>query len=222
MTVRGHLFNLFVTQESAKESAKDIWCILEPHYGGDDSGRKKYNVGKWLQFQMTDDKPVVEQINKYENLVANVLSEGMKMCEILQANVLMEKFPPSCSDYQNHLKHKKKDLKLQDLISHIRTEEANKLKDKLASKNVNSVNANLVESSSVNRDKPKHDKRQNGRTSEKVQFKAHVGKIKKDKFISNVCEKEEHKSYHAIKGRGDQTTKNQHLKPTLLNKMMKS
>ncbi|KAA0052337.1 ty1-copia retrotransposon protein [Cucumis melo var. makuwa] len=67
---------------------------------------------------MTDDKPVVEKIYEYENLVANVLSEGMKMCEILQANVLLEKFPPSWNDYHNHLKHKKKDLKLQELIRH--------------------------------------------------------------------------------------------------------
>ncbi|KAA0065949.1 ty1-copia retrotransposon protein [Cucumis melo var. makuwa] len=32
-----------------------------------------------LIFQMTDDKPVVEQIHEYENLVANVLSEGMNV-----------------------------------------------------------------------------------------------------------------------------------------------
>ncbi|KAA0056743.1 ty1-copia retrotransposon protein [Cucumis melo var. makuwa] len=103
---------------------------LESRYGGDDAGRKKYVVGKWLQFQMTDDKSIVEQIHEYENLVANVLSEGMKMCEILQANVLLKKSPPSWNDYRNHLKHKKKDLKLQELISHICTEEANRLKDK--------------------------------------------------------------------------------------------
>ncbi|KAA0032222.1 ty1-copia retrotransposon protein [Cucumis melo var. makuwa] len=63
--------------------AKDIWSTLESRYGGDDVGRKKYVVGKLLQFQMIDDKLVVEQIHEYENLVANVLSEGMKMCEIL-------------------------------------------------------------------------------------------------------------------------------------------
>ncbi|TYK30642.1 ty1-copia retrotransposon protein [Cucumis melo var. makuwa] len=108
---------------------QDIWSTLESRYG-DDAGRKKYVVGKWLQFRMTDDKPVVEQIHEYENLVANVLSEGMKMCKILQANVLLEKFPLSWNDYRNHLKHKKKDLKLQELISHMRTEETNRLKDK--------------------------------------------------------------------------------------------
>ncbi|KAA0038001.1 ty1-copia retrotransposon protein [Cucumis melo var. makuwa] len=57
--------------------------------------------------QMTDDKPIVEQIHEYENLVANVLSEGMKMCEILQANVLLKKFPPPWNDYQIEPSRKK-------------------------------------------------------------------------------------------------------------------
>ncbi|KAL0461372.1 UNVERIFIED_CONTAM: hypothetical protein Slati_0024800 [Sesamum latifolium] len=98
-TVRGHLlnhmnnslFDLFVNYRSAK----DIWTTLETRYGGEDAGRKKYVVGKWLQFQMVDEKPIMDQIHEYENLVADVLSEGMKMCEILQANVLLEKFPPT-------------------------------------------------------------------------------------------------------------------------------
>ena len=102
---------------------------------------------------MTDDKPIMEHTHEYENMMANVLLKGMKMCEILQANVLLEKFPPSWSHCWNHLKHRKKDLKLQDLISQMRTEEANRLKDQLASKNVNSVNANSIESSSVNKDR---------------------------------------------------------------------
>jgi len=54
----------------------------------------------------------MEQLHTYENLCAEVLNKGMMMCEILQANVLIEKFLPSWSDYRNHLKHKKKDLTL--------------------------------------------------------------------------------------------------------------
>ncbi|KAA0048131.1 ty1-copia retrotransposon protein [Cucumis melo var. makuwa] len=133
------------------------------------------------------DKPIVEQIHDYENLVANVLSEGMKMCEILQANVLLEKFPPSWNDYLNHLKHNKKDLKLQELISHMCIEEANRLKYKLASKNLNSVNANLVESSVVNRDWAKQEKGHRGKNLEKRQFKAPERRIKKKKLVCYVC-----------------------------------
>jgi len=74
------LFDLFVNFKSAKI----IRTKLEATYSSDDAGKRKYVVGKWVQFQIV-----------YENLCAEVLSEGMKMCEILQANVLIEKFSPS-------------------------------------------------------------------------------------------------------------------------------
>ncbi|XP_070014738.1 uncharacterized protein [Nicotiana sylvestris] len=131
--VRGHLlnhitnplFDLFINYKSAKV----VWDNLEKKYGADDVGKKKYVFGKWIKFQMVDDKPIMEQVHEYENLTADSLNEGMEMCEILQANVLLEKFPSSWSDYRNQLKQKKKNLTLQELISHMRTEEANRLKD---------------------------------------------------------------------------------------------
>nr|XP_033508327.1 uncharacterized protein LOC117273298 [Nicotiana tomentosiformis] len=166
-TVRGHmlnhmtnpLFDLFINYKYAKV----IWDNLEKKYGADDVGKKKYMVGKCIMFQMVDDKPIMEQVHEYENLTADVLNEGMEMCEILQANVLLEKFPPFWSDYRNQLKHKKKNLTLQELISHMRTEEENllkdeefeRLKDKMKSLSLslslslNSSKANLVESSST-------------------------------------------------------------------------
>ncbi|XP_074270818.1 uncharacterized protein LOC141594721 [Silene latifolia] len=101
-------------------------------------------------FMMADGKPIMEQVHVYENLCADVVNEGMKLDDIFVANVLLEKFPPSWSDYRNHLKHKKKDLSLQELVGHMRTEEANRLKDKPVTQSVKTsvaaVNANLVES----------------------------------------------------------------------------
>ncbi|XP_060210766.1 uncharacterized protein LOC132637736 [Lycium barbarum] len=124
-TIRGHLlnhmtnplFDLFVTYKSAKE----IWDNLEKKCGADDAGKKKYVVGQWIKFQMVNNMPIMEQVHEYENLTAAVLTECMKMCEVFQANVLLEKFLPSWSDYRNQLKHKKKDLTIQELISHMRT-----------------------------------------------------------------------------------------------------
>ncbi|KAK4392790.1 hypothetical protein Sango_2056800 [Sesamum angolense] len=79
-TVGGHilnhmtnsLFHLFVNQKIAKS----IWDTLESRYEGDDAGKKKYVVGKWLQFQIADGKLIMNQIQEYENLVADVLNEG--------------------------------------------------------------------------------------------------------------------------------------------------
>ncbi|TYK06658.1 ty1-copia retrotransposon protein [Cucumis melo var. makuwa] len=112
------------------------------------------------------------------------------------------KVSPSWNDYRNHLKYKKKDLKLQELISHMHTEEANRLKDKLASQNLNSVNAYLVESSIVNRDRTKQEKGHKGKNSEKRQFKTPGGQIKKKKLVCYVCGKEGHKSYQCNQRKG--------------------
>nr|GEW34376.1 Ty1-copia retrotransposon protein [Tanacetum cinerariifolium] len=93
----------------------------------------------------------------WETLEKNMV-QMMQMCEILQANVLLEKFPPLWNDYRNQLKHKKRDLSLQELISRMRTKEANHLKDKQISNSSSSVKANLVESASTsknNRNKSK-------------------------------------------------------------------
>ncbi|KAL0443926.1 UNVERIFIED_CONTAM: hypothetical protein Slati_2115300 [Sesamum latifolium] len=172
------LFDLFVN----KKSAKEIWKTLETRYGGDDADRKKYVVGKWLQFLMTDDKPILDQVHEYENLVADVLSEGIKMCDTLQANVLLEKFSPSWSEYRNHLKHKKKDLNLQELISHMRTEEANRFKDKeLSNPSSNSFKANLVESSTFNKDRFQNKGKKFQRGVQQNPSKAIMGRSKRTK-----------------------------------------
>ena len=61
---------------------------------------------------------------------------------------------PSWSNYRNQLKHKKKDLTLQELIRHIRMEEANRQKDKVNSLSLNCSKGNLVESTvPTNRDR---------------------------------------------------------------------
>ena len=94
---------------------------------------------------MVDDKPIMDQVHEYENIVADVLAEGMKMCEVLQANVLIEKIPDSWGSYCNHLKHKKKDMTLEELVGHMKIEEANRLEEKPFSNPTDSVKANVVE-----------------------------------------------------------------------------
>ncbi|KAL0366997.1 UNVERIFIED_CONTAM: hypothetical protein Sradi_3589800 [Sesamum radiatum] len=139
--------------------------------------------------QMVDEKLIMDQIHEYENLVADVLSEGMKMCEILQAKVLLEKFPPTWSEYRNHLKYKKRDLTLQELISHMRTEEANRLKDKETSLSSLSVKANLVEST-ASKDRFHQNKgRKFQKNKQQKSFKAPDRKIQKNKPVCYCCGK---------------------------------
>jgi len=59
--------------------AKIIWIKLDAKYGSDDAGKKKYVVDKWQQFQIVDDKPIMEQLHTHENLCTEVLADGMNV-----------------------------------------------------------------------------------------------------------------------------------------------
>ncbi|KAL0301905.1 UNVERIFIED_CONTAM: hypothetical protein Sradi_6467300 [Sesamum radiatum] len=217
--VKGHLLNYMTNTLSDlfvnHKSARTIWNTLESRYGGDDAGRKMYVVGKWLEFQIMDGKSIMDQVHKYENLVANVLSEDMKMCEILQANVLLEKFSPSWNDYKNHLKHKKRNLALQELISHMRIEEANRLKDKKISNSSFSIKANLVEPSETSEDRFQNKGK---KLKKNVQQKLHKGndeKIQKNKCQCYCCGKTGHKAYQCYQQKDQQKTNQKRNPPQL-------
>ncbi|KAL0296088.1 UNVERIFIED_CONTAM: hypothetical protein Sradi_6660900 [Sesamum radiatum] len=130
------------------------------------------------------------------------------MCEILQANVLLEKFPPTWNEYRNHLKHKKRDLTLQESISHMRTEEANRFKDNEISLSSLSTKANLVESSG-SKDRFHQNKGKNfQKNNQHKAFKGHDGKNQKNKQLCYCCGKPGHKAYQCYQ-RKDQRKENQ-------------
>ena len=120
------------------------------------------------------------------------------MCEMLQENVMLEKFPPSWSDYRNQLKHKKKYLTLQELVSHMRTEDANRLKDKQSFVSSISVKANLVEFFGASKDRFKGNGKKfhkYGHQEKANQIKKGDEKIHKKTVACYVCGKPCHKAY---------------------------
>jgi len=77
----------------------------------------------------------------------------------------------------------------------MRTEEANRLKDKMSSLSLNSSKTNLVKSSvSLNRDSFKHKKDQK-QSKHQNKLKRTNSKIHKQKVVCYVCEKPGHKAF---------------------------
>ena len=96
------------------------------------------------------------------------------------------------------MKHKKKYLTLQGLISHMRTEEASRLKDKQSSISSISIKANLVEPVGASKDmyEGKEKKFQkDGHQEKENQIKKGDGKIQKKMVTCYVCGKPGHKAY---------------------------
>jgi len=83
--------------------------------------------------------------------------------------------------------HEKKDWTLEDLISHVKIEEANRLKDKRISHNSGFSRANFVEPRYANFDRFKNKGRRNYKSDYKLQ-----GKVQKYKFMGKCHESGRH------------------------------
>ncbi|XP_010669536.1 uncharacterized protein LOC104886746 [Beta vulgaris subsp. vulgaris] len=148
-TCRGMLlhymtFALYMIYSKSK-NAKDIWDGLNAKYGTDDFGTKKYACSRWLKFSMIDAKPVLDQVHEYEHLSVDIVVEGMAIPDLFQANCLLEKLPSSWENFFHSLKHREKDFTLQELVSHIKIEEHNRIQIKGKLVDHYSSSSNFVE-----------------------------------------------------------------------------
>ena len=88
----------------------------------------------------------MDKVHEYQHIVLEILAKGMKIDEEFQAAAFIEKLPPSWKDYRNYLKHKSRDLSMEDLIVHIQIEESNRMRDITNYTNLEFTSkANLVE-----------------------------------------------------------------------------
>ena len=69
----------------------------------------------------------------------------MMINEAFQVASIIEKLPPSWKDFKNYLKHKRKELSMEDLIVRLRIEEDNIKKDKSVGKSFMEAKAHIME-----------------------------------------------------------------------------
>ncbi|KAH1030552.1 hypothetical protein J1N35_042726 [Gossypium stocksii] len=68
-----------------------------------------------LQIKMFDSKYVINQVEEFQLILHEILVEGMVSCEFFQAATIIENFS-SWNDFKNYLKHKRKEIRVRDLI----------------------------------------------------------------------------------------------------------
>ncbi|KAK4280476.1 hypothetical protein QN277_012099 [Acacia crassicarpa] len=106
---------------------------------------------------MLDSKSMVSQVEELQLVVHEIHADGMSLSESFQVAAFIEKLPPSWKDFKNYLKHKRKEMSLEDLIVQLRIEEDNKISEKKLGSNPIVSKANIVEDGL----KPKKCKRSN-------------------------------------------------------------
>ena len=63
---------------------------------------------------MVDNKTVISQVQLFQLILHEIEAKGMILPE--QVTTIVEKLPPAWRDFKNYMKHKRKELKLEDLI----------------------------------------------------------------------------------------------------------
>ncbi|XP_071719215.1 uncharacterized protein [Rutidosis leptorrhynchoides] len=139
-SLENSLYNVYCTIETAKE----LWESLERKYKTEDAGTKKWVVAKFLDFKMIDSKTIMSQIQELQVIIHDIHAEKMVISQGFQVAAIIEKLPPSWVDFKNYLKHKRKEMTVEDLVVRLRIEEDNKFALKRSITPV-SAKVNIVE-----------------------------------------------------------------------------
>ena len=134
-----------------------MWYAKQPRNFGnhlrkkhktEDAGSKKFVVGKFLDYKMVDSKSVVSQTEDIQKIIDDIHVEGMVINESFQVESFIKKLPSSWKEFKNYLKHKRKEMTLEDLIVRLRIEEDNRKKNEKGLVSSMEAKANVVKRSS--------------------------------------------------------------------------
>ncbi|GJZ24676.1 zinc finger, CCHC-type containing protein [Tanacetum coccineum] len=98
------------TVEQNVESSKKLWGSLEAKY-------------------IAEDASILEQYNELLGILGRSTQHKINMDEAIQVSCIIDKLPPFWKDFRHTLKHKKKELTLVELGSHLRIEESLRVQD---------------------------------------------------------------------------------------------
>ena len=116
-------------------------------------------------------------------MINDLAIEDIKLPKPFVAGYLVEILLKSWKDYKNNMKHKRKQMFLEDVIIHIRIEKQNQNRDNVEKAKELSSKANVVEEKPKPKPKPKpknnRSRKQNSRTKPNASIKAHNSTIKK-------------------------------------------
>ena len=163
--------------------ARELWESLDKKYKTEDAGLKKFVVGKFLDYKMLDSKTVISQVQDLQVILHDIHAEGMSLNESFQVALIIEKLPPLWKEFKNYLKHKRKEMRLEDLIVRLRIEEDNHASEKKAGKGFMESKANVVEQGQTSHN---HKKRKHNGNGPKQ------GPTKKFQGKCYVCNKQRH------------------------------
>ena len=139
---------------------------------------------------MVDSNTMVNQVQQLQVILHEIHAKGMMLSKTFQVAAIIEKLPLVWKDFKNYLKHKRKEMSIEDLIIRLLIEEDNKGFKKKRTHNPGEAKANFVEHSQSSKFKKANNEVKGSTLGPKG------GISKKQKFQRKCfkCEKKGHKS----------------------------
>lgn len=138
-----------------------------------------------------DNKTVVSQVDELQVIIHELHAEGMVINETFQVGSIIEKLPPSWKDFKVHLKHKKNEMTMEDLVLKLRVQEDHLKSEKQNNGSDFEAKANIVEGESS---KPKFNNQKFKGNKFAVKLAPNTKNFKKIKGGCWVCGKPGHKA----------------------------
>lgn len=89
------LFNLYSKKTM---TAKELWEELKLVHLCEEHGTKRSQVKKYIEFQMVEEKSIMEQVQEINNIADSIVAAGMMIEEKFHVSVVISKLPPSWKD----------------------------------------------------------------------------------------------------------------------------
>ncbi|GJR65524.1 hypothetical protein Tco_0011589 [Tanacetum coccineum] len=158
-----------------------------------DASTKKFLVSDFTNYKIIYSRPFMEKYNELLGVLGRFTQHKMNMDKDIQVSCIIDKLPPSWKDFKHTLKHKKKELTLVKLGSHMRIEKSLRVQDsdKPKGNNVAGLSVvNMVEHNNStrytdNRGKRKHQDNTKANPSKKS--KLTCWKCGKPRYLKNDC-----------------------------------
>ncbi|XP_071713240.1 uncharacterized protein [Rutidosis leptorrhynchoides] len=150
----GHILNgmsdVLFDVYNCVELAKELWDKLEAKYIAEDASNKKFLVSNFNNYKIADTRPIMEQFHEILRILGKFTQHNISVDETFMVSYIIDKLPSSWQDFKHTLKHKKEDMNLNELGSHLRIEESIRAQDsaKGKGKEVGSSSINMIEDKS--------------------------------------------------------------------------
>lgn len=129
-------------------TAKEVWEALEHTYTKDNESKIRFTASDFNNYKMVDDKPIIDQIHKFQNFVHEIHRSGTKLDENFQVSSLLDKLPPKWSSFAQELRRSQTVLTVKSVIQSIRIED--QFRTRLTQDNQMKAKVNLTESNHYN------------------------------------------------------------------------